>query len=64
MGCGKHNTVNPSRISLTNACVYPNLLDVLRSPQWNAMSDGSEKTVSSPAIRQASLTEIHTAVDR
>lgn len=60
--CKKY--VCPSRISLTSVCVDPNLLDVLRSLQQNALNDGGEKSVSSPASRQASVTEIQIVVDR
>jgi hypothetical protein len=42
----------------------PKFIDVLRSLQRNAISDGGEKSVSSPASRQVSMTEIQIVVDR
>ena len=68
MKCGYDNTVLqqvcPSIINLTSICVDPNLLDVLRSLQRNAISDDGEQSVLSPTSRQASMTEIHIVVDR
>jgi hypothetical protein len=68
MECGYDNTVLqqvcPSIISLTGVCVDPNLLGVLRPLQRNAISDGGEKSVSSPASRQASMPEIQIVVHR